>query len=129
MNQSFPRYGATEGDRLVTSFISRLFPAKSNGKISCKLHFGPNVNFSGKPTKATSGTFFLDFDRCVKFQKKLIYRFWEKLVADVGTDGWAEDARKDEHKFVESLLKESKYFFMVYLDSSSLMKVKHYLHP
>ena len=55
---------------------------------SRKLHFWPNMNFSGKLIKPTSVSFFLDFYRCAKFQEKLMNRFREKLVPDVRTNGW-----------------------------------------
>lgn len=57
-------------------------------------HFGENRNFSRKSTFVTH--MFLDFYCCTKFQKKVMNRFWEKLVIDVWID---RPTDKQQNKF------------------------------
>ena len=91
------RYGVCTGKlRIVMFFIFCYFQQKLMPKFHWSSNsilapfFGPFCSFEGNKNfsrKFFCGTLqFLNFYCCAKFQKKLMKRFWEKLVTDVCLD-------------------------------------------
>ena len=78
----------------TSSFCFRLLPTQSNNKILWKLKKTPLLPISWNTRIFLEDAIlelFVDFYSWGKFPKKLIYRFWEKLVTDRYTD---RDARR-----------------------------------